>query len=188
MAAILLVSLCVCVMFPIWASTDEPDENAKKQTVTTVLYEENFDDITTRVDLVPGENTGAAEGWRFVKNSDSAEAYIESGKLHLYGNKYDMVILSGKSWSNYTIEADIYYKTATHSSGWIGMMYNVQSEKTFQKAGLTAGKKYSLNGRVNGSWKNDANGVNKGFTLGDDVNFGENMYIAEVLTVRQAKV
>ena len=140
-----------------------------------IYYKENFDGITQRVDLVNGENTGVADGWTFVKASDTAKAYIEDGKLHLYGNKYDMVFRTGESWTNYTLEADIYYKSSTASAGWLGMLYNVVDQKNFQKAGLNPNKKYSLNGKVDGSWKNNTEGINTGFKLGDDVSFGENV-------------
>ncbi len=41
-------------------------------------------------------------------------------------------------------------------------------KNTFQKAGISATGSYSLNGMVNGTWKNDKTGINKGFTLNQE--------------------
>ena len=172
-AVLLLIALCIPVAFSALALDGEADANSEQTKKTIVLYEEDFDDITDRVDLVNGENTGAADGWTFVKNSSNGAAYIEGGKLHLAGSKYDVVYRTGENWSNYTLEADIYYKSETHDSGWAGMIYNVQNENTFQKAGLNPNKGYSLNGMLNGSWKNNVSGVNRDFKLPDTVTFGK---------------
>ena len=168
---VLVVLLCVCGALAVAAAID--GEDAGKSNGATVLYEENFDGITEKVDLVDGENSIAGDGWTFVKKSSNAKSYVENGKLYLYGDKYDLLYLTDGEWTNYTLEADICYESDTHSSGWAGMIYNVQSEKSFQKAGLNPNKKYSLNGKVNGSWKNNTEGINTGFKLGDDVSFGE---------------
>ena len=173
-AVILLVSLCICGTFSVLASVEALDANAATNpnaSTTTVLYEETFDDIIDRVDLVNGKNTGAADGWTYAKKTTDGSAYIENGKLHLSGNNYDVIYRTGKSWSNYTLEADICYMDTTDADGWSGMLYNVQSDNTFQKAGLNPNQKYSLNGMVNGRWDNNKNGVNVGFSLSDDVKF-----------------
>ena len=170
--AFLLAAICACSAVSVYAIVSNSDA---KSGDSMLLYEESFDSVTERVDLASGENPGVAGGWTFVKSSDNAKAYIDGGRLHLSGNKYDMVYLTDGNWTNYTLEADMYYKSATSSSGWVGMLYNLQSEKDFQKAGINPNKKYSLNGKVDGSWKNDVSGINKGFSLGDDVTFTEEM-------------
>ena len=93
----ILVSLCICTVFSVLASASGSDAKSEMQNKTTVLYEENFDGITERVDLVSGENSGAAEGWTFVKKSSNGAAYIENGKLHFSGSLYDVIYRTGES-------------------------------------------------------------------------------------------
>ena len=133
-----------------------------------VLYEEDFDDVSDRVDLDGGNNlTGPAAGWIWARKSLAGSAYIENGRLYFSGKAYDVLYRDGgETWGNYTLEADFCYTEGT--VGWGGMLYNVQSATKFQKGSINPDGKYYLNG-YDGGWVNDKKNVNKGFTLAENI-------------------
>ncbi len=126
---------------------------------SNVMYEENFDEVTARVDIALGANTsGAAEGWVYNKhNGGNGVAYIENGKLYMKGGEkaYDVLYrANGTAWENYTLEADFGYASDNGGNGWGGMLYNVKTEKKFQKGAITPAGAASLNG-YDGNWSNN---------------------------------
>jgi len=124
-----------------------------------LMYEENFDNITERVDIALGENTsGPAEGWVYNKhNGGNGVAYIQNGKLYMAGGEkaYDVLYrAAGTAWENYTLEADFCYESNNATNGWGGMLYNVQSATKFQKGAITPAGAATLNG-YDGNWTNN---------------------------------
>ena len=125
----------------------------------SLMYEENFDNVTDRVDINVGTNTsGVAEGWVYNKhNGGNGVAYIENGKLYMEGGEkaYDVLYRAGgTAWENYTLEADFGYTSNNATNGWGGMLYNVQSATKFQKGAITPSGAATLNG-YDGNWSNN---------------------------------
>ena len=126
---------------------------------SNLMYEENFDKVTERVDIALGANTsGAAEGWVYNKhNGGNGVAYIQNGKLYMAGGEkaYDVLYRADSTaWKNYTLEADFCYESNNATNGWGGMLYNVQSATKFQKGAITPIGAASLNG-YDGNWSNN---------------------------------
>lgn len=163
-----LALLCAVGTISAFAASNELNAGASSLD-DSIIYEENFDTVVGRVEIESGNNaSGAAKGWIFGKKSTDSAAYIENGRLYFSGSKYDVIYRDGgEVWGNYTLEADFCY--TDECVGWGGMLYNVQSETKYQKAGITLANKYSLNG-YDGKWTNDKSGVNKGFTITDSAN------------------
>ena len=137
-----------------------------------VLYEEDFDDIVSRVDLVSGDNNSlnSTDGWIYSKKSNNGSAYVENGRLYFQGSAYDVIYRDGgQVWGNYTLEADFCY--AQDSAGWGAMLFNVHSDTKFQRATISQSSgNGSVYGYIDGDWINeiDANKANltdKGYTL-----------------------
>ncbi|MBE6536379.1 MAG: glycerophosphodiester phosphodiesterase family protein [Ruminococcaceae bacterium] len=161
--------------FTVWGTFNANSSYSENGLKTNyVIYEEDFDAVNGKVELEAGNNLyGPAKGWIYAKKSTNSEAYIENGRLYFSGSKYDVIYRDGgEVWGNYTLEADFCYLEETVSTGWGGMLYNVQSDTKFQKGGISLAKKYSLNGKNGSTWSNDKSGVNKGFSLPGDVEFG----------------
>ena len=162
--ATLLAILMVVGMIPLSIAANEtvaePETKTASDNVTYILYEENFDSYTTRVDLVDGTNDS---GWNYSKKSTNGYAYIEGGKLYFAGSKYDVLYRAGgEMWGNYTVEADISYNT--DNANWAGLAYNVQSDTKFQKASVAPGGVVGLNGydaAYSGGWTNNDDNLNK---------------------------
>ncbi len=121
-----------------------------------LLYAENFDALT----LSEGSNPN---NWCFYKGkaSSTSTVTIKDGAMYFEANSagYDVVYVEGRSFSNYTLEADVTFLKAT---GWFGLAYNVQSGKVWQKGTLgPSSTTWSLNGYSSG-WKNNSKTDNMG--------------------------
>ena len=153
----ILALIMVLGMLPVAALATEAQ--AENGNVQYLLYSENFDSYTTKVELADGSNDS---GWIYSKKSTNGYAYIENGKLYFAGSKYDVLYRDGgENWGNYTVEADISYNT--DNAGWGGLAYNVQSGTKFQKASVSASS-VGLNGydaAYSGGWTNNDGELNK---------------------------
>ena len=161
--------------YTVWGTFNDNSSYTEKNLVRENkirIYEEDFDDVEGKVTLDAGNNTfGPAKGWIYSQKSTNGEAYIENGRLYFSGSELDVLYRDGgQTWGNYTLEADFCY--TDESKSWLGMLYNVQSDTKFQKGGIGMGKTYSLNG-YDGKWTNSVSGVNRGFSLAEDVVFGK---------------
>lgn len=163
LALVLLLSALPCVSFSVLAESSGEE---------FTIYEENFDNVTGKVELAVGENSSdSTGGWIYSKNSADGNAYLQDGKMYFSGSAYDVVYRDGgQNWGNYILEADFCY--TNENVGWGGMLYNVQSPKKFQKVGITIAGRASANGYNNG-WTNDSDTLNKtdmiaaGYTVPD---------------------
>lgn len=136
-----------------------------------ILYEEDFNDVTTRVNFVTGENTaGATDGWYYTKhNKSTGNVYIENGRMYVTGDYYDVIHrMGGEAWSNYTVEVDFGYMP--DHAGWGGICYNLESAYKTQKGCVYANNSLydyvALNGSsAMGTWTNNTKGVNSGISV-----------------------
>lgn len=121
-----------------------------------VLYEEDFDDYTGTVAF--GNGIDYETGWIYSRKSSNSQAYIQDGKLYFCGSGYDILYRDGGStWGNYTVEADLCYTT---TSGWGGLLYNVQSDSKYEKCTpILSSQQIVLNGN-NSGWVNDSYSLN----------------------------
>jgi len=132
---------------------DEPEEKEP-----TILYQENFDSYTGKTNFSNGVNySEAGSGWIYGKNTTNGYAYVENGKLHFSGGKYDVLYRDGgQTWGNYTVEADISYGANAQDKSYIGLMFNVHSATKFQKGSVAfSTQRASLNGYDSGWTNND---------------------------------
>ena len=159
--SLILALIMVLGMVPLSALATDTEAAAQAESGETryLLYSEDFDSYTTRVDLVNGTND---IGWEYSQKSTNGYAYIENGKLYFAGSKYDVLYRAGgENWGNYTVEADISYNT--DNAGWAGLAYNVQSGTKFQKASVSTSS-VGLNGydaAYSGGWTNNDATLNK---------------------------
>ena len=153
----LLLMLCMLVgMLPLTALATETAEQSESSETQYLLYSEDFESYTDKVELSAGDN---ASGWTYSKKSTNGYAYIENGKLYFAGSKYDVLYRTdGMNWSNYTVEADISYNT--DNAGWAALAYNVHSDTKWQKASVSTTGSVGLNG-YNGNWTNNDSKLNK---------------------------
>ena len=148
----------------------------------TVIYEENFDSYTEKVDLVGGQTV---EGWTYTKGNANSSASIANGKLNITqaAASYDYLLLDGYNISgNHMIEADISFLTgiegkagSSNPGTWMGLMYLASvtdSKWTFLKGSPTTNCGYWCNGQVNSAWKYDTEGVYKDYSLDHDITLG----------------
>ena len=155
----LLLMLCMLVgMLPMaaLATENEAAELSESSESQYLLYSEDFESYTDKVELSNGTN---ASGWTYSKKSANGYAYIENGKLYFAGSKYDVLYRTdGLDWSNYTVEADISYNT--DNVGWAALAYNVHSDTKWQKASVSTAGSVGLNG-YNKNWTNNDAKLNK---------------------------
>ena len=131
-AGILLVAVIALFGFSFGFSQKSEPTTASAQTTEQVysLYEEDFNDVSTRVEMVSGHNHSktSTDGWIYSKKSTNGSAYVENGRMYFSGSAYDVIYRDGgQTWGNYTLEADMCY---TSNTGWGGMLFNVQSDKS----------------------------------------------------------
>ncbi len=154
-----LALIMVQGMMPLSALAADAQPAAQAEETRYLLYSEDFDSYTTRVDLANGTNDS---GWIYSQKSTNGYAYMENGKLYFAGSKYDVLYRDGgEMWGNYTVEADISYNT--DNAGWAGLAYNVQSGTKFQKASVSTSS-VGLNGydaAYSGGWTNNDATLNK---------------------------
>ena len=156
----ILALVMVLGMLPLAALATTAEPAAQAEETRYLLYSEDFDSYTTKVDLANGTNDS---GWIYSKKSTNGYAYMENGKLYFAGSKYDVLYRAGgEVWGNYTVEADISYNT--DNAGWAGLAYNVQSDTKYQKASVATGGGVGLNGydaAYSGGWTNNDATLNK---------------------------
>lgn len=156
----ILALVMVLGMLPLAALATTAEPAAQAEETRYLLYSEDFDSYTTKVDLANGTNDS---GWIYSKKSTNGYAYMENGKLYFAGSKYDVLYRAGgEVWGNYTVEADISYNT--DNDGWAGLAYNVQSDIKFQKASISTTGSVGLNGydaAYSGGWTNNDSVLNK---------------------------
>jgi len=158
----LIIALAIATCLPQAVIGQEPQavSVAENKKTEYVLYEENFNDVTQRVDLVSGVNYSktSANGWVYAAKS-SGKAYIEQGRMYFAGSGYDVLYRDGgQTWGNYVLEADFCY--VTENEGWGGMLYNVQSPTKFQKVSIALDGTAAING-YDSKWTNDSATINK---------------------------
>ena len=157
--SMILALVMVLGMLPLAALATTAEPAAQAEETRYLLYSEDFDSYTSKVDLANGTNDS---GWIYSKKSTNGYAYMENGKLYFAGSKYDVLYRAGgEVWGNYTVEADISYNT--DNAGWAGLAYNVQSDTKFQKASVSTSS-IGLNGydaTYSGGWTNNDATLNK---------------------------
>ena len=133
LAALLLISLCLSSVIPVFAAGTANAPSASQGAAQGVvadeydatLYEEDFDGVSGKLELSTGKNDS---GWIYHKGTSASKgsAYIQDGRFYFSGDRYDYVYLDGgENWKNYILEADFCYTADSATKGWAGLLYNV---------------------------------------------------------------
>ena len=140
--SMILALIMVLGMLPLVALATDAEPAAQAEETRYLLYSEDFDSYTSKVDLANGTNDS---GWIYSKKSTNGYAYMENGKLYFAGSKYDVLYRAGgEVWGNYTVEADISYNTdnvgIVADVSFYRVVAPIHAVSTIQYIVLTAGK------------------------------------------------
>jgi len=154
------------------AEVDEAEVAAafRIQVPVQVLYEEDFEDCAGT--LTDGEN--AFCGLTFY-NPKAGTAQVKDGVLSVSSPSggYPLIYVTGKDFSDYTVELDLTYTDETASGSWAGLAFNVGGDTTYFNGKVTMANKASINGRINNAWGVDVSGHNKGISHAANITTGQ---------------
>ena len=85
--------------------------NPPELTSSDLVYRKYYEDFSTAITLVPGENIVNGKKWTYIKNSANGSAVIKDGRLYFTGSNNDMILFEDLNLDQtaYSFSYDVTY-------------------------------------------------------------------------------